>query len=99
MTGDCIYHREIPEDLHNTKHEVESRASERSAETRCDVVQVDLWVAITKETEGGKEGVERRWQRGRGEAAAEGERPCLCRRSAARFTVTGTDSGGRTNLT
>jgi len=58
----CIYHWEIPEDrtMRNTKRE----PSERSAETRCDVVQVDLWVAMAKETEGEKEGEGGRWQRG-----------------------------------
>jgi len=58
----CIYHWEIPEDrtMRNTKRE----PSERSAETRCDVVQVDLWVAMAKETEGGKEGEGGRWKRG-----------------------------------
>lgn len=71
--------------LHNAKHEREP--SERSVETRRDVVHVDLWVATAKGTrrKGG-------WKRGGGRGgSSRGERPCLCRRSAARFTVTGTE--------
>lgn len=47
----CIYHYRS-RSLHNAKYEREPR--ERSLETRRDMVQVDLWVATVKGTEGGR---------------------------------------------